>query len=366
LTFVGHTAALSNLDKQAINNDWVNWVPDNGACRAASGSTSGPLVGGDNPEKAFNFLLQKGFSKEIAAAFVGNFMQESSVNPTADQPDGPGRGIAQWSEGGRWDTSKNDNLKDFAGNRNILDLGVQLDFVWYELTKTSYRSVVASLESANTLAEYTNIIATQYEQAGVIGPRLQFAEQALERYSGNDISQVSDQVADASPTGCAGGSAGNGTTASDVVHTALGLAWDDTGHGKNKEDATQAYQVAMPQYNGSTGNDVWSDCGVFVATVMRMSGVDDNFPLRMSGTQEDYMRSRPSLYQEIMGVTDTSKLQPGDILANDVHIYIYTGKQSSGYNAVGASQHDHVPQASSFSSGFSVFRVINNAGNIET
>jgi hypothetical protein len=61
-------------------------------------------------EVAFDFFRHKGLSKSQAAGIVGNLQQESSVDPTADQAGGPGRGIAQWGVGGRWDSSPRDNL----------------------------------------------------------------------------------------------------------------------------------------------------------------------------------------------------------------------------------------------------------------
>src|SRR6476620_7954591 len=56
----------------------------------------------NNPRTAFNYFVSKGLTQTQAAGIVGNLMQESSVMPTAVQPGGPGRGIAQWSVGGRF------------------------------------------------------------------------------------------------------------------------------------------------------------------------------------------------------------------------------------------------------------------------
>src|SRR5690349_1628456 len=64
---------------------------------------------------AFNFFVSKGLTKFQAAGIVGNLMQESNVIPTAVQyGGGPGRGIAQWSVGGRWDSSHDDNVAWYA------------------------------------------------------------------------------------------------------------------------------------------------------------------------------------------------------------------------------------------------------------
>src|SRR5205823_3502134 len=55
-----------------------------------------------NGRTAFEFFVGKGLSDVQAAAIVGNLQQESSINPSSVQPGGPGRGIAQWSTGARW------------------------------------------------------------------------------------------------------------------------------------------------------------------------------------------------------------------------------------------------------------------------
>lgn len=60
------------------------------------------VVGSENQEKAFNYFIKNGLSKEHAAGIVGNLMIESytDIRPTADN--GSHRGIAQWDKGDRW------------------------------------------------------------------------------------------------------------------------------------------------------------------------------------------------------------------------------------------------------------------------
>jgi hypothetical protein len=84
-----------------------------------------------------------------------------------------------------------------------------------------------------------------------------------------------------------------------------------------------------------------------------MTGADPQYPPRGTGVQLAYVRSHPDKY-EVFQPTNTSQLQPGDIFiiadSADGHTYIYTGdyQGSDGqtYNAVSASWHGHVPQAS--------------------
>ena len=107
----------------------------------------------NNTETAFNFFVAKGLTKDQSAGIVGNLMQESSVNPNSVQYDGgPGRGIAQWSVGGRWDTSHDDNVTWYANDHglNRWALTTQLDFIWYELTTDGYG--FSTLKAATTVS----------------------------------------------------------------------------------------------------------------------------------------------------------------------------------------------------------------------
>lgn len=168
----------------------------------------------------------------------------------------------------------------------------------------------------------------------------------------------SNTVSETSAGGCSGS-----VVAGDIVQTALNLAWNTGGHGKEKSDAKSSYQEAMPQYNGSTGTDEWSDCGVFVATVMIASGADKDYPKRVTTVQQTYLDNHPEKYDNRGQPQSTDDLKPGDILVNSSHTYMYVGPQTntdnpnSKYNSVGASLHGHVPQATNFYGGFTAYRL---------
>ena len=147
------------------------------------GSTSFDAVPstGDAAKAVWDFYKGKGLSDAQVAAFIGNYVQESGIRPDADQPDGPGRGIAQWSEGGRWDT-----LLAYArsNKKSPLSLETQLNFSWHELTG-SYSGALASLRKTHSIEEAAAVIAHQYEQAGVIGDRVGPARAAYNRFHGS-------------------------------------------------------------------------------------------------------------------------------------------------------------------------------------
>ena len=94
------------------------------------------LVGSNNAERSFRFFVMYGLTAEQSAGIVGNLVRESGpdVDPSINQVGGgPGRGIAQWEVGGRWDS-----LQAFARGRGVpeRDLESQLLFIWFELTGT--------------------------------------------------------------------------------------------------------------------------------------------------------------------------------------------------------------------------------------
>ena len=89
-----------------------------------------------NEHAAFDYFVARGLTKRQSAGIVGNLIQESSVNPKAIEfGGGPGRGIAQWSVGGRWNSSHHDNVTWYAAahKESRWALHTQLAFTWYEL-----------------------------------------------------------------------------------------------------------------------------------------------------------------------------------------------------------------------------------------
>lgn len=158
-------------------------------------ASSSELVLGNNPRTAYQFFVQQGLSNIQSAAVVGNLMQEStrSLNPGSTQPGGRGRGIAQWSTGGRWDTDANANLRWFAAQsgRPMQSLQVQLEFVWWELEhRPAYG--LAQLRAATTLATAVNVFSHQFERCGTCNDaaRLRYAQQVLNEMSGSNTQPV--------------------------------------------------------------------------------------------------------------------------------------------------------------------------------
>ncbi|MGC4937079.1 phage tail tip lysozyme [Kribbella sp. DT2] len=309
----------------------------------------GALVGGTNQEKAFNFFASNGFSKEQAAGIVGNMIHESSVEPARLQGTLPGVetpagqavgstlgwGIVQWTPAGKMirpslEATNNDEAK-------VASLEWQLEFL---LKQLNGEGPLPEENAGNKL----------HAANGVAAAAVAFG-QYFERFAGSEdlsnpryterkatAAEVFATFGDGAAPGGGGCGAGNG----DIVATAKNLAWDTPGHGKNKGDAKPEYQAALPEYNGSTGTDEYSDCGVFVATVMRMSGADPDYPVRGTDVQKTYLDSSDKWDMHYGWGED--KLQPGDVLIGPGHTYLYVG-EFNGYNSAAASLHGHVPEA---------------------
>ena len=126
-----------------------------------------------------------GLTRAQAAGIVGNLIQESNVIATAVQSGGPGRGIAQWSVGGRWD-SGTDSVVHYANVHGLSrwSLNTQLQFIWYELTTYGYG--YTALRAATNVTNATIIFENRFEICGNCqqSSRINYAKQVLAAYGG--------------------------------------------------------------------------------------------------------------------------------------------------------------------------------------
>jgi Phage tail lysozyme/Ig-like domain from next to BRCA1 gene len=160
---------------------------DSGGSREDIGQSAAALNTNDEP--AFDYFVGKGLTAFQAAGIVGNLDQESNVDPTAVQSGGPGRGIAQWSTGGRWDTDTNDNAVWYAAKEglSVWSLQLQLDFIWYELTTFSGYGL-AALKATTNVTDATTTFETDFEGCGVCeqATRISYAQAVLAAYGSVD------------------------------------------------------------------------------------------------------------------------------------------------------------------------------------
>ncbi len=120
----------------------------------------------------YNRLISGGLTSTAAMGIVSNIGVETGYTydpSTMQQGGGPGRGLVQWEQGGRYDTD-NINLMSFAESRRKPwnDLNTQIDFILHELNNhPEYREVKNIINTAKTVQEATEAFLTRYEKAGV-------------------------------------------------------------------------------------------------------------------------------------------------------------------------------------------------------
>lgn len=368
LTLAGCGLLVPSTQAHAISSDDQYCTLGDGGCTfflqddcdstAGADTTNVTLTGNDNIEKAFNFFVQNLHLTAIqSAAIVGNFMQESSLDPTAVNPDGGAYGIAQW--GG----DRLSGLQTFADQQGTdqSDFTTQLLYVQYELT-TTRTGDLSDLKQTSDIVTATRTFENDYEKAGdtpdspgvEIVNRIAYAKEILAKYGGDAAATAAPAAGTTTGANADCDSTATLTSAygSQIVATALGLVWPTPNcvqnalgqHRSSCQQATQAYDQA---YDGGGGGE--TDCGAFVGTVMHVSKADPDYPAASTEAQAGYVEGNPTKYS-ISHAASTAQLQPGDILifpgegGDSGHTEIYVGKQPGGYVTADASLGDHTPQ----------------------
>ena len=120
-----------------------------------------------------------------------------------------------------------------------------------------------------------------------------------------------------------------GTSGNLITDTALQLAWPENESARaNHKDMNTAYENAIKTYK-LTGNATnGASCDVFVAAVMRSSGLDPGFDCCGVSTKVrdrrtyNYVKQTPDKYALVQYKT-FNDLQNGDIMLSEGHIAIY-------------------------------------------
>ena len=170
---------------------------------------------------------------------------------------------------------------------------------------------------------------------------------------GSNVSKTSDAVYNCNTNG-------------DINATAILLSWPDRTHAKN--DPNQAYKTALnaedgvaTRREGDACTMLGDSCDAFVATVMRYSGADKDFPCCGAANQLNYLLSHPEKYQRIPNTGNAADLQPGDIRSRRGHIEMYVVLEDGSGRIASASHCDRTADhARSFypDSEYKIFRRI--------
>ena len=194
-------------------NDILFYDPE--ACSVISETGNIAIVGNDVAEKVFHFLTTtnfkgtggKPFNAVQAAGALGNFPQESTLNPAAVEPNGKGHGLAQWTDD-RW--TKLQSLASTEG-KTWSDLGLQLLMIQSELNDEPgfsaeggrLASQFAEFATVTDPARASYLFQQSYERAGV--PAQQNRDSAAKAY----YEKFKDSVTTTSTSGTGATPSGN-------------------------------------------------------------------------------------------------------------------------------------------------------------
>jgi murein DD-endopeptidase MepM/ murein hydrolase activator NlpD len=202
------TAREATYDEKTLRALGIYFVGDSGfTCKASPIN----LVGSDNAEKTYNFLVGKGLTPIQAAGIMGNLQAESGFDPQKVQGgaisdtiiSGKGYGIAQWT-----DPNRQQNLADFAAKAGALvgDLGVQLNFLYFESTEGTRAGAWQKQAQQTDVRAATYAWEDNYEspKIGHQENRVQFANALLVKFGSNTTSSSNSTFVVANPCDASG------------------------------------------------------------------------------------------------------------------------------------------------------------------
>jgi hypothetical protein len=270
---------------------------------AACGSPGGEDVSQNNAAlssnegAAYHYFVGKGLKDFQAAGIVGNLIQESSVDPGSVQyGGGPGRGIAQWSVGGRWNADTDDNVEWYAEahGASATSLDLQLDFVWYELqTFSSYG--LSDLRGSTNLTEATIAFQARFEGCGECDQsnRISYAQEVLSAYGGSSGSAPGPSPAPAA--GCYSDTLGKEVPENACVQSSADSDWYQCDSGAWTDRWTDPAACNGTYPLGNAGHSSGGGAGCYSDTLGRemadnacvQSGANDDWYQCDNGTWAD-------------------------------------------------------------------------------
>ena len=189
------------------HGDVMHWFPKHGksmdtfrsdvkALLDGKEETTVPVTGKDAEATIWEYLFAKLGNAYGTAGLMGNLFAESGLKPTNLQntyekklnytdtaytaavddgtydnfvKDCAGYGLAQWTY---WSRKQGLLEQAKAEGKSIGDLGVQLDYIWKELSE-GYSKLLKTLQTATSVTEASTAVLTQYERPADQGEAVQ-------------------------------------------------------------------------------------------------------------------------------------------------------------------------------------------------
>ena len=152
------------------------------------------LAESGNVDAVYSGLIDKGAPPHVAAALVGNLIQESgpSLNTTAVGDGGAAFGMGQWNG------PRKDALMAWAqqSGRDPNDVATQTDYLWHELQGPE-RGAFDAIMAAPDLQTATRIASEKYWRPGDprMENRLRYAQQVADRFGAGSPQQDGQGIA---------------------------------------------------------------------------------------------------------------------------------------------------------------------------
>lgn len=199
-----------------------------------------------NMDRMWTYLKGKGgLEPHAMAGVMGNTMQESTFDPSADN--GTHKGLCQWDKEDRWA----DLTAKFGGDPSLEN---QVDYMYYEISTgthmTSGTSILPKLNGAGDAAQAAAIFEAEFERSGgdSMDNRQKYAMAIYEHYV-NGKPLPADYKGEV-PAGSAGAANGNGLANSGQSNLLMKAIFGDAG-----DKITQAYNAffGSPNSGGAGG-----------------------------------------------------------------------------------------------------------------
>lgn len=231
------------------------------SCAAGVGEGTTVLVGNENLEKILRYYVGKGLTLAQASGIAGNFKAESGFNPNIEEGgrivgedytpiDGKGFGLAQWTF-----KERQGPLMKLANetSRKYIDLGLQLDFSWQELTG-GYIGALNNLKASPDAGNAAYVFHRDYEGSAdteemILKNRGAAAIAIHEQFKGtipDGASTLNVTTASASSAGsCSGDGKAAGAINGFVVYNQNDPKWDKEPYGESTIGAAGCGPSAM-------------------------------------------------------------------------------------------------------------------------